>query len=196
MGVISRIKNRLLAELFRVLNKSSFGLLGAKSYIIKPLRIDGSRNIYIGNRTSIAEGVWLAALPLTQKKADVRLDIGNDVQIGHFNHIYCTNKIVIEDNVLTAQRVYISDNQHSYEDVTLPIHKQPIKQLCSVMIGAGSWLGEGVCIIGASVGRGCVIGANAVVTKDIPDYSIAVGIPAKVIKRYNANTKVWERVDH
>lgn len=63
-------------------------------------------------------------------------------------------------------------------------------------IGEGSWLGENVCVIGASVGKHCTIGANAVVTKDIPDYSVAVGIPAKVIKQYNFKTQRWERINN
>ena len=59
------------------------------------------------------------------------------------------------------------------------------------MIGDDSWIGENVCIIGASIGRHCVIGANAVVTKEIPDYCVAVGNPARVIKRYDFEQKDW-----
>lgn len=65
----------------------------------------------------------------------------------------------------------------------------------NVHIGDGSWLGTHVVIAGnITIGKHCVIGANSVVTKDIPDYSVAVGIPAKVVKRYNFDTKCWERV--
>jgi acetyltransferase-like isoleucine patch superfamily enzyme len=60
-----------------------------------------------------------------------------------------------------------------------------------VIIGSGSWIGENVCIIGASVGRNSVIGCNSVVTKDIDDYCIAVGSPARVIKRFDFNTRQW-----
>ena len=63
-----------------------------------------------------------------------------------------------------------------------------------VIIGEGSWIGENVCIIGASVGKHCVIGANAVVTKDIPDYCVAVGTPAKIIKKYDTKIKKWIKV--
>ena len=61
-----------------------------------------------------------------------------------------------------------------------------------VIIGEGSWLGENVCVCGASVGKHCVIGANSVVTRDIPDYCIAVGSPARVVKRYNFDKNTWE----
>ena len=96
---------------------------------------------------------------------------------------------------MTADRVYISDNLHSYEDVDKPVLEQPVRQIAPVEIGEGTWLGEGVCVIGAKIGKGCVIGANAVVTKDIPDYSVAVGSPAKVIKKYNSDTKRWEKLE-
>lgn len=121
--------------------------------------------------------------------------IGSGCSIGHFNEIYATKSIVIEDNVLTADRVYISDNLHGYENPEIPVIKQPIKQNGTVRIGEGSWLGAGACVIGANIGKHCVIGANAVVTHDIPDYSVAVGIPAKVIKKYNFNTSKWENVN-
>ena len=73
----------------------------------------------------------------------------------------------------------------------MPIILQPVKFKASVRIGRGSWLGENVSIIGASIGRNCVIGANSVVTKDIPDFSVAVGIPAVVIKHFDVEQQLW-----
>lgn len=168
--------------------------LGDKSYIISPLRIDGPSNIDIGKNVFIEYKTWLAALPLTAEKSCC-LKIGNHCSIGHFNHIYCTKSIVIEDYVLTADKVYISDNLHGYEDISLPILKQPIIQNNTVTIGEGSWLGEHVCVMGANIGKHCVIGANSVVTKDIPAYSIAVGSPARVIKRYDFERNAWLETD-
>lgn len=91
--------------------------------------------------------------------------------------------------------VYVSDNVHEYEDITQPIHKLPVKQLKKVILGEGCWIGEHACIIGASIGKHSVVGANAVVTHDIPDYCIAVGTPAYIIKRYNQDTHKWEKTD-
>ncbi|WP_289818532.1 DapH/DapD/GlmU-related protein, partial [uncultured Duncaniella sp.] len=62
-----------------------------------------------------------------------------------------------------------------------------------VRIGEGSWLGVGVSVLGANIGRHCVIGANAVVTKDIPDYCVAAGIPARIIKRYDFDSREWRK---
>ena len=92
-------------------------------------------------------------------------------------------------------KVYISDNLHSYADLSKPIIEQPIKQLKKIRIGEGSWIGENVCVIGASIGKHCTIGANSVVTHDIPDYSVAVGAPARVVKRYNEMTQKWEKIE-
>ena len=96
---------------------------------------------------------------------------------------------------MTADRVYISDNLHGYEDINTPIKDQPIRQINPVRIGEGSWIGVGVAVMGATIGRHCVIGANSVVTRDIPDYSVAVGIPAKVIKRYDFQSNRWRKTN-
>jgi acetyltransferase-like isoleucine patch superfamily enzyme len=170
--------------------KVVFKRMGDRSKIISPLKIEGYSNISIGSRVNIAYKTWLAAVPLTGA-INCKLVIGNGTSIGHFNHIYATSGIVIGENVLTADKVYIADNLHSYEDVSLPVSKQPIKQIKEVYIGDGAWLGENVCIIGSNVGKGCVIGANSVVTKDIPDYCVAVGSPARIIKRYHSASATW-----
>lgn len=135
---------------------------------------------------------WLGAYP-QDKQAPPRLVIGSGSSIGNFNHITCINYVEIGEKVLTADRVHISDNTHGFEDPEAPILRQPTTSRGPVVIGPGSWLGEGVSVLSARIGRNCVIGANAVVTSDIPDFSVAVGVPARVIRRYNAESKRWER---
>lgn len=163
-----------------------------RTRISSPLKINGKKNINIGKHVIISYKAWLAALPLTGEHVELFID--DYTIIGHFSHIYATKCIQIGKHVLIADRVYISDNLHDYTDVNTPIMKQRIIQKESVIIGDDSWIGENVCIIGASIGKHCVIGANAVVTKNIPDYSVAVGNPAKVIKKYNFSTGKWERI--
>lgn len=167
--------------------------LGWRSVIESPLKINGTRNIHIDRNVRIAYKTWLAAMPYTGDKARLCIEAGT--RIGHFNHIYATQSILIEKNVLTADKVYISDNIHSYTNIDLPIKDQPILQKKAVVIGEDSWLGENVCVIGACIGKHCVIGANSVVTKDIPDYCVAVGAPARIIKRYNFTTNTWQRTN-
>jgi acetyltransferase-like isoleucine patch superfamily enzyme len=102
------------------------------------------------------------------------------------------NKVYIGKKVLTADKVYISDNLHGYEDIHVPISEQPVIFKGEVSIGDETWIGENVCIIGVKIGKHCVIGSNAVVTKDVPDFSVVTGAPARIIKQYNQNTGNWE----
>jgi len=188
-----RINKKLKARLSTIYYKFKFGKFGKRSVIIDPLNINGARNIYINENVVIESLSWIAAVPLTNTK-DCKLEICSGSRIGHFNHIYATHYIKIGKDVLTSDRVYISDNSHDYSDIEKPILRSNIRQLNDVSIGEGSWIGENVSIIGACIGKHCVIGANAVVTKNIPDYSIAVGVPAKVIKKFDAITGKWAKV--
>jgi len=173
--------------------RSKFKKFGTNSYILKPLVLSGPENIIIEKNVLITHQVWLSATPLPG--GNCLLQIGEGTNLGHYNHITASKEIIIEENVLTADRVYISDHLHGYEDITTPILKQPLIQKNNVRIGSGSWIGENACIIGVSIGKNCVIGANAVVTKDIPDYSVAVGIPAIIIKRYCINSQIWKKTN-
>jgi acetyltransferase-like isoleucine patch superfamily enzyme len=173
-------------------NRNRFRYLAPTVVIQQLLRIEGKKNISIAENVIIQKLTWLAAVPLTNAEK-CHLSIGKGTVIGNFNHIFATGEITIGEKVLTADKVFITDNQHEFEDVNTPILEQGIKQFPPMSIGNGTWIGENVCILGVSVGKNCVIGANSVVNKPIPDYCIAVGIPAKVIKKYNFETKQWEK---
>jgi acetyltransferase-like isoleucine patch superfamily enzyme len=112
-----------------------------------------------------------------------RLSIGDGCIIGHMNHIACIKEVSIGKHVLTADRVYISDHSHGFSDTTVPIMKQAAVSKGKVKIGDGTWLGESVVVLSCTIGKNCVIGANSVVLSDIPDCSVAVGAPARVIRR-------------
>ncbi|MFI5451821.1 acyltransferase [Pedobacter sp. UC225_61] len=174
--------------------KLIFKKIGTKSIVLSPLKIDCGKNISIGNYSLIGYKTWLAANPVTGFN-DCKLEIHDGCFIGNFNHIYATRSIIIEKNVLTADKVYISDNLHDYRNPNLPIIKQPVIQNNIVIIGEGSWIGENACIMGVTIGKNCVIGANSVVTKNIPSYCIVVGAPAKIIKKYNFESATWEKTD-
>lgn len=169
--------------------KACLGSIGSGSKLINPT-LSGGKRIFIGSKVYINDKGWLACLPLTGNN-NCSLTIGDGTYIGRFCHIYTTSKIKIGQKVLMADKVYIADNLHQFENVNLPVIDQPIKQTAEVTIGDGAWLGENVCVIGASVGKQSVVGANSVVMKDIPDYCVAVGSPAKIIKRYSFEKKEW-----
>lgn len=181
-------------KLRRIRLKNSVGYIGSNCKIGKYYCIEGKR-LYIEDNVHIAPGAWIKASEKLAKGGDLELRIGSGCDIGRFVEIFAMKQIILEDHVLIAERVYISDNLHGYENPNIPILKQPVIQNGTVRIGNGTWIGAGVAILGSKIGKNCVIGSNAVVTHDIPDYCVAVGIPAKIIKRYNFDTKKWEKTN-
>jgi acetyltransferase-like isoleucine patch superfamily enzyme len=177
---------------FRALFAHRFKAFGRKTVLVSPDKIEGEEYIVLEDNVSINSMAWLLAVK--QGKVEPKLLIKEGTVIGRFSHIVALQHVEIASNVLIADKVYISDNIHDYRDINIPIIKQPVLFKASVIIGESSWVGENVSIIGASIGRHCVIGANAVVTNDIPDYSVAVGSPAKVIKQFNVEKNEWQKV--
>ncbi len=173
--------------------KLIFKSLGKRSKILSLLRVESPKNITIGNGVTIGYSIWLAA---TQHLNFIPcLKINDGCSIGNFNEFYCINQVIVERNVMTADNVYISDNAHGFAKIDLPILAQEITFTNTVNIGEGSWLGRNVCILGANVGKHCVIGANSVVNKSIPDYCVAVGAPAKIVKRFDFVTNKWRKTN-
>ena len=124
------------------------------------------------------------------------LFIGGGTYIGKYSRIAGRDHYIwIGKEVLFAPRVYISTSVHRYRDVTQSIIKQGFISEGPVKIEDECWIGIGVCILpNVVIGKHSVIGANSVVNKDIPPYSVAVGNPARVIKKYDFKKKKWIRV--
>lgn len=124
------------------------------------------------------------------------ISIGDNTDIGQFSRITSANKISIGSGITTGPNIFISDYNHRYDIVGKPIKNQGI--ICNgneVIIGDGTWIGTNCVIVGnIHIGKGCVIGANSLINKDIPEYCVAVGSPAKIIKRYDKSSKKWVRV--
>jgi acetyltransferase-like isoleucine patch superfamily enzyme len=143
---------------------------------------------------SVGRGVWLYAI--TRDSAGntytPELIIEKGTQIGDYCHITCANQVVIGENVLLTQGVLIADSNHVYEDVARPVVAQGLRAK-PISIGAGSWLGNHAAVVGCSIGKNCVVGANSVVTRDVPDYCVVAGAPARIIRRYDAQSGEWHR---
>ncbi len=124
------------------------------------------------------------------------LKIGKNCKIGDQVHITASESVVIGDDCLFASNIFISDTDHGGKNdspVTPPDNRPLVTT--PVSIGNCVWLGEGVAVLpGSKIGSGCIIGAHAVVKGEIPDYCIAVGAPAKPVKKYNFETSSWERI--
>ena len=119
--------------------------------------------------------------------------IGDNSLVGMSNVII--GPVTIGNNVILAQNVVASGLNHEYKDVTVPIHLQPVTT-ATITIEDDCWIAANVVITsGVTIGKHSVIAAGAVVTKDIPPYSIAAGNPAKVIKQYNEGKKEWLKAE-
>ena len=122
-----------------------------------------------------------------------------DVLIGQRCRIGMSNVIIgpvtIGNDVILAQNIVMSGLNHGYEDITLPPHNQPVTKK-KIILEDEVWIGaNSVVLAGVTIGKHAVVAAGSVVTKSIPPYSVVVGNPAKVIKQYNPQTRIWERVN-
>lgn len=189
-----RCKRYLNRHVFRIFFSSNFKFFGNRVSVYQPDTIEGAEYISLSDNVAIDSKCWLLAFK-TEKYTPC-LAVKEGVRIGRFSHIVAIDKLIIESNVLIADKVYISDNVHRYTDIESSILEQPVDFKGQVLIGRNSWIGENVSIIGVTIGKHCIIGANSVVMSDIPDYCVAVGSPAKIIKRYNPDSSEWERTDY
>ena len=165
----------------------AFGKFGPGSLILFPVTtIFNEKYIHIGSETMIGEHVALSAgmMPGQVCLTDPVVRIGDRCLIGRGSGIVGHLSIDIGNDVWTGHHVYITDQSHGYEDVSLPISLQSQPE-SPVVIGDGSWLGHGVVVLpGAKIGKHVAVGANSVVTGELPDFCVAVGAPARVIRQY------------
>lgn len=165
-----------------------FGSFGRRSIIMWPVTtVFNERYIHIGEHTMIGPHVALSAgmVPGQECITERVVSIGDRCLIGRGSGIVGHFSIEIGNDVWTGHNVYITDQNHGYEDISRPISAQSQPER-AVRIGEGSWLGFGTVVLpGVTIGRHVVIGANSVVTSDIPDNSVAVGAPARVIRRHD-----------
>ncbi|MHB1438658.1 MAG: acyltransferase [Vulcanimicrobiaceae bacterium] len=184
-------------RLMRFVQKRWFGFreFGARS-IIKPLpsRISGAKYISVGRDCFFGEGLILVASDEHRgRKHSPNCVIGDRCAFGAQLMISCTNSIRIGNDVLASARVFIGDSYHGYEDVTMPISDQPMSGEAPVVIGDGCFLGIGCAILpGVTLGKGCCVGANAVVTRSFGDHTVVVGSPARAVRTYDPTTG-WQR---
>jgi acetyltransferase-like isoleucine patch superfamily enzyme len=165
-----------------------FGRFGTGSIICFPqTTIFNERYIHIGSSTMIGSHVALSAgmMPGQECVTDPVVRIGDRCLIGRGSGIVGHFSIDIGNDVWTGHYVYITDQNHGYENTDLPISQQTQIER-AVSIGDGSWLGAGTVVLpGANIGKHVAVGANSVVTGTLPDYCVAVGSPARVIKQYS-----------
>lgn len=187
--IISKLffQNKYVLKVKHIGENSKIGLLH---------NILNGQYISIGDRTSIGRFARLHCYDsYNGVKYYPEIKIGNDCIFGINFSILCADKVIIEDNIAFASYVTIVNENHgiNVEDEQT-FYKQTLTS-APVTIKEGSWIGERVCILpGVTIGKKCIIGSGSIVNKSIPDYSIAVGNPARVIKQWNFETHQWESV--
>lgn len=171
-----------------VIYKMTFGKIGNMTYIGKPTFIEGRKNIYVGNRVRIFPGIRMEAI------GNGTISIGDNCAIEQNVHITSKDSnLYIGDNVTIAANTFITNLDHEYRDISKSVMEQGCL-LNSTSIGEGSFIGYGVSIqAGTKLGRHCVVGTGAVVKGEFPDYSVIVGIPGRVVKRYDKTSEQWKR---
>lgn len=165
-----------------------FGAFGYGNQIEKLRSLIGAKNISIGNNCYIGINAQLTAfdkfhgLNFTPK-----IVIGDNVSLGDSIHITSINSITIGDGVLTGRRVTITDHSHGrieLSEMNVPPNDRTLFSKGPVHIGNNVWIGDKASILaGVTIGEGCIVGANSVVTKSIPSFCVVAGVPARIIKR-------------
>jgi len=166
-----------------------FDGFGKNSYIAPfASYICGMEKISIGNNTYLGKNIQLTAWTTYKGHTfNPKIQIGDGCSIGEDNHITAINSIYIGNNVLTGKKVLITDNSHgmaTYEQLVVPPVDRNLHSKGVVVIEDNVWIGEKASILpGVHIGKGAIIAANSVVTKDVPAFCVAAGIPSIVIKK-------------
>lgn len=194
-----KLKQLIIQGMYRIRNLLFFygyGKIGSMSCIVKPMRVIGRRKIFIGNHCNILHHARMETISKWKgNQLNGSIDIGDYTSIEQNCHIIAADKLEIGEHTVISAFVYIADCGHSIDNVNESVMEQPlfVKQ---TKIGAYSFIGIGAKIMpGVIIGDHVVVGAGAIVTKDVPSYTMVVGNPAKIIKKYNLEEKKWECVD-
>ena len=206
--MLSALSNRLAAGVWGWLSKAGrtgagsararrFAAFGEGSSIaFPPGTIFGERYISIGAHVLIGANVTISVgfVPGLDLGAEPRVRIGDGVVLGRGSHVVGHRSIDIGSDVYTGPNVYVTDQNHAYNDPDVPIGKQWPSE-APVAIGPGCWIGANAVILpGTVLGRNVVVAAGSVVRGEFPDHCVVGGVPAKMLRRYDAETG-WARVD-
>ena len=179
---------------------SRFAEAGRQLSIGDQFQAYGVDRIHIGDDVVLANRVTLRAMTAypwadPPQTFQPKLVLASGCFINNGCQISCVDRVTIGKNVMLAENCFIADNNHSHEAPDRSIKHQPLRSEGELVIGDDTWIGANCCVVGpVRIGRHCVVGANAVVVSDVPDFSVAVGAPARVVRRYNPEARMWEKV--
>lgn len=181
--IFTKLKKHFITNII----KKRFKKFGAGSLLSSDSVFKNLCYVEVGSNSTIGPRATITCYKQDKKNKDPELIIFDNVTIGSDCHISCANKIEIGEGVLTGKYVLISDNSHGEINEilnnTMPI-KRPVFSKGKINIKENVWIGDKVTILpGVTIGKNSIIGTGSIVTKDIPSYSVAVGSPAKTIKK-------------
>ncbi len=182
-----------------------FGNTPAEAHIDLPRRLLNPEQIFLGDHLWLGPGTFLypltryptAALqrpgaPLPETRYAGRIVIGQRVTATGGLQISAAREVVIEDDVMFASNVFVTDHQHGYATAEVAYKFQPLTEPAPTRIGRGSWIGQNAVILpGVTIGEHAIIGANSVVTRSVPARCMAAGAPARVVKHWSAEAQAW-----
>ncbi len=201
LTITFHIEGRALrSKVFTTLARGAFAHVGLRTVLELPIRLAGQAAISIGDDVYVGSGSWLQVLDSdsgTAVRNDRRgpvLEIGDGTSIAGGCTLSAAVSVRLGERVLFARNVYVSDHGHAFEDTDRAVLDQGIARIAPVIIEDGAWLGENVVVCpGVIIGRGAVIGANSVVVEDVPDHSVAVGAPARVVREFGRVVELAQR---
>ena len=179
-----KISRQLCDKLVNVALRGGFHRFGSRSILAMPFRSGNEHRISVGNEVFVGPGSWIQVVSDNCPGTDPVIFLDDGVSISGDCTITAVRRVTIGKGALIARFVHISDHSHGTADPQVPIKSQALSNIAAVTIGEGAWLGHGVVICpGVSIGRNAVIGANSVVRDDVPDGCVAVGAPARIVRR-------------
>lgn len=188
----------MISKLYNYINKwlmnTHFGKKGKRTTIKKPLLLSGKRNIFLGSDVRILNNARIETVDFWKnQKFTPCLKIGDRTTIEQNCHIVACGDLLIGEDCVFSADVYVSDCNHGLEMGKNVL--QNSLEYKHTSIGNGCFLGIGVKVLpGVTLGNYCVVGANSVVTKSFPSYSMVVGNPARLIKIYDVENKKWVKI--
>lgn len=176
-----------------LLYKPFFGKYALPSYIGKPIFIGNFKRIFIGKRVRIFPG---ARIEIVDNQSSIVFE--DNISIGQNLHIISggEQELRIGKNTTFSANVFATNIDHQYDEINKHILEQPLVS-AKTHIGENCFIGYGAVIqAGTVLGKQCIVGANAVVRGHFPDYCVIVGVPARIVKRYDEKNKIWKKTNN
>ena len=186
------MKKSVFRGITNLKNRFRFAEYGRDVYIPPKAVISRPKYMAVGDSCRIGAHASIYLHPLDKEHTGPSLIMGNGVFVGIRAVISVHYRVELRDNVLLGTNVFIADAHHQYEDITIPIRKAGMTKKSFVVIEEDAWIGSNSCIFrGVTVGKHSVVGANSVVNADVKPYSVVVGSPARLVRRYDTKLGKW-----